>query len=259
MPDYLHIPHKGGVKKIEAAFYNTGERENPVLVFLHEGLGCVAAWKGFPQALGRMTKCNVMVYSRLGYGASDTAPLPRKINWFHTEALDLLPKILNTARVSNYIHIGHSDGGSIALIHGGRRPRGLRGIVTLAAHVFCEPITRQGVRQAARWYDTGDLRQRLERIHGQNTDIAFQGWRQTWLSPGFIHWNIEKDLKTIDVPVLAIQGSDDAYGTLDQITAMARGIRTCTTAVIDNCGHAPHLEQPRKTATLISDFIAGLL
>ncbi len=160
MTDFLHIQAHDHDKQvpIEIQWYCHGKKDNPVLVFLHEGLGCIKLWRDFPEHLSRLTQCNAFVYSRMGYGRSATVPLPRKLNFMHSEALTLLPRILKAANIRHYILVGHSDGGSIGLIHGGSsHAKGLTGIITLAAHLFCEPVTRDSIEGAKQHYLTGDL------------------------------------------------------------------------------------------------------
>ncbi len=255
----FEISHRSRRHQIETLSLDTGPSSRPVLVFLHEGLGTADSFKAVPETVGRQTRCPVFSYSRIGYGKSSGIALPRKINYLHTEALVLLPKVLSAARIDRYILIGHSDGGSIALIHGGGRsgsgPAGLVGIITLAAHLFCEDVTRKGLREARAWYETGDLKPRLQRIHGRNTDTAFRGWNHTWLSPGFHHWNIEKYLPRIRVPVLGIQGVDDPYGSLAQLRALAAGTKNCRTEAIEACGHIPHFDQPDIIVSMMTGFI----
>src|SRR5580698_10445181 len=41
------------------------------LVFLHEGLGCAALWRDFPDRVSERTGLGALVYSRRGYGASE--------------------------------------------------------------------------------------------------------------------------------------------------------------------------------------------
>ncbi|MCG8687909.1 MAG: alpha/beta hydrolase [Desulfobacterales bacterium] len=255
MADHLTINLYGKSFPIEIQWEKYGRHENPVLVFLHEGLGSCASWKNIPQILSKATQCNAFAYSRPGYGKSGSVNLPRKINWFHTEALKVLPRILKKADIKNYILVGHSDGGSISAIHGGTSNHGLKGIVSLAAHFFCEPATLEGVRQAKQWYLTGNLRQRLETIHESNTDTAFWGWNDTWLAPRFKYWNIEKYLRKIQVPVLGIQGVDDIYATSAQLDAMTKGLKKKQIHLIENCGHAPHIEKKDEVLQLLTNFI----
>jgi len=45
--------------------------------------------------------------------------------------------------------------------------------------------------------------------------------------------------------VLAIQGYDDQYGTMEQLDRIARGAPDRTTLLkLDKCGHAPQRDQP---------------
>jgi pimeloyl-ACP methyl ester carboxylesterase len=247
--------------RYEIRWHRYGKKNGPVLVFLHEGLGCVDLWKTFPENLAEETACDGFVFSRLGYGRSDPCPLPWKINFMHTQALAALPRILSAAGIRNAILIGHSDGGSIALIHAGSRHAGqrLQGVITESAHVFCEPITLASIRTARHAYLAGNLQARLARYHGTNTDTAFHGWNGAWLNPRFVHWDIRKYLGQIQVPVLALQGEDDPYGTPAQLTAVESGVLDCKTVLIKNCRHSPHLEQPDRVTADMAAFIRQII
>ena len=201
-------------------------RSSLVLVFLHEGLGCIELWKGFPEKLCRATGLPGFMFSRAGYGGSDPCPLPQKINFLHSQAQRVLPEVLAAAGIRDHLIIGHSDGGSIGIIYAGSsKSRHLKGLITEAAHVFCEPVTTYGLKKAKAAYLEKGLKKKLKRYHGKNTDRAFYGWNQAWLNPKFAQWwNIEKYLKKASVPVLAIQGRQDAYATLAQLNAMKAGI-----------------------------------
>jgi len=228
----------------------------PTLVFLHEGLGCVGMWRDFPDLAGEATGCGVFVYSRPGYGASDPVPLPRPVTYMHDDAA-ALPEILRRAGIERHILVGHSDGGSIALIHGGSTAdANLLGIVTLAAHVFCEDVSVASIAEAKRAYETTDLRARLARHHGANVDCAFWGWNRAWLDPAFHHWNIEAYLPKLRVPVLSIQGAKDEYGTLAQLEAILRQAGAgADILVIPRCGHSPHKDQPEATLAALAEFV----
>ncbi len=247
--------------RYEIRRYHYGRPGRPVLVFLHEGLGCVKMWKTFPERLAGQAGCDAFAFSRSGYGASDPLPLPWKLNFMHTQALTVLPDILAAAGISTYILIGHSDGGSIALIHAGSRHAapGLKAVITEAAHVFCEPLTLASIRAARAAYESGRLREKLARYHGDNTDNAFWGWNRAWLHPRFVHWDIRKFMPRIQVPVLALQGADDPYGTPAQLTAIQEKTAHADTRLIPGCGHAPHFEQPDRVLADMGSFIRSQL
>ena len=244
--------------RLEVARYGPSPEKAPTLIFLHEGLGCTEMWRDFPARLARATGCGALVYSRLGYGLSDPCPLPRPVSFMHDEGLQGLPALLDAAGVKQCILIGHSDGGSIAIIYaGGTQASPLRGLITEAAHVFCEEITLGSIRNAREEFQSGDLRSKLEKFHGPNTDCAFWGWNGAWLNPDFINWNIEQYLSGIRVPILSIQGEDDQYGTLAQIEAIAGQAGTgAETLILKNCRHSPHHQQEAQTFKAMQNFIA---
>jgi pimeloyl-ACP methyl ester carboxylesterase len=179
----------------------------------------------------------------------------------HEEGFTGLPEVLDAAGVRTAWLVGHSDGGSIALLHAST-PRALprvRGLLLEAPHVFCEEVTVRAIAQARLEYLNGDLRARLARYHGPNVECAFWGWNRAWLDPGFRAWNIEDCLPSVTVPVLVIQGTDDPYGTLLQVDAIERGcsggVRRC---VFDRCGHSPHRDRPGETLREMASFLRDL-
>jgi len=233
---------------------------DPTIVFLHEGLGSVATWKDFPERIADESGLGVLVYSRPGYGKSDSVSLPRPASFMHDEALIVLPAILDAFNIQNYILFGHSDGASIALIYAGSdRAKGLKGVVSEAAHVFVEDLTIKGIVDARDAYENGSLKSQLERYYGANVESTFRGWNDVWLRPEFLAWNIESFLPHIQVPVLVIQGENDEYGTLDQVEAIRKGCRgRVETLVLPACGHDPHREQPDLVTQATNSFINSL-
>jgi len=243
--------------RLECAWVGRVRRpEEPVLVFLHEGLGCVAMWRDFPGRLCEAVDMPGVVYSRAGYGGSDGIELPRPITYQEDEA-DVLEQILNAQDIRQAIHIGHSDGGTIALIHAGMDKRDrVMGAVTMAAHVFNEEICITGIREARRIWETTDLRGKLQKYHGENVDVAFLGWNDTWQRDDYWHWNVEKYLPYISCPLLVMQGKDDHYGSEDQVNSIVKGAGgSAQKLMLSDCGHNPHLDQPEATITAIKQFL----
>lgn len=246
--------------RVEAAWIGPAPEQAPTLVFLHEGLGCVALWRDFPERLAQATGWGVLVYSRYGYGGSAPCALPRPVSYMHDEALSVLPELLAAAGVREHALVGHSDGGSIALIHaGGARRPGLRGVAVMAPHVFIEDISVRSIAAIGEQFHASDLPDRLRRHHGDNLDCAFWGWQQAWTSPPFHDWNIESYLPRIAVPVLAIQGENDEYGTMRQIDAIVAQAGGGAEAVkLADCGHSPQRDQPDAVLQRLAAFIAAL-
>lgn len=231
----------------------------PTLVFLHDGLGSALLWRDFPEIISDNTGCGVLIFSRLGYGSSSPCVLPRPIDYMENEAKCLLPDIITAAGLQRFFLIGHSDGGSIALLYAiGNPAPGLMGVVTLAAHVFCEEITLSSIRRSKAEFDGGGLREKLRRYHGDNVDCAFLGWSSMWLNPGFANWDFRGELHKIERPVLGIQGDADEYGSIIQVEALCN-VPMGRVLLLEDCGHTPQREKPVETATAITDFIAETL
>jgi len=231
----------------------------PTIVMLHEGLGCVDLWRDFPRRLAEATRYGVFAYSRRGYGASDPVALPRPIDYMTREAIDVLPQVFGAIGFTEGVLLGHSDGASIAAIYAGSvQDHRVRGLVLMAPHFFAEPEGLESIRQAREAYDGGDLRARLAKYHA-DVDGAFRGWNDAWLDPRFEAWNIEEVIAYIRVPVLAVQGHQDRYGTRAQIDSLAaQSYSPVEVEMLEACGHAPFIEQPDRTLALVTDFLCRL-
>jgi pimeloyl-ACP methyl ester carboxylesterase len=229
-----------------------GDAALPPAVLLHEGLGSVRLWKDFPAALGEATGARVVAFSRFGHGASDPPPHPRTPAFMHEEAREVLPALLDALAIEEPVLVGHSDGASIALIHAASHP--VRGVVAIAPHVFVEEMCLVEIREARRAYEAGGLRERMARHH-RDPDAAFYGWNDVWLHPDFPHWNIEDVLGDIACPLLLIQGTEDQYGTMEQLDRIEAGAGGPVERVHLAARHAPHLEAPEETLAAAAGFI----
>jgi pimeloyl-ACP methyl ester carboxylesterase len=231
-----------------------GDPQHPTIVMLHEGLGSVSMWKDFPRRLAEATQSTVVAYSRHGYGRSAPVRAPRTVDYMHREALSVLPQFLDALEIANPILFGHSDGGSIALIHAGGSGRKVSGVIALAPHVFVEEISVRSITAAKLAYETTDLRDRLVRYH-DDVDGAFWGWNKIWLDPAFRGWNIEEYLPSITCSVLAIQGEEDEYGTMEQIDRIARGSPHVRLCKLEGCRHSPHRDRPDSVLEEVKSWI----
>ncbi len=241
-------------RRIEIERIEVARTGRPTLVFLHEGLGSIAMWRDFPSRVTHATGCNGFVYSRYGYGGSTPLQEPRAVGYMHDEALLALPDLLDQLGIERPILVGHSDGGSIALIHAGAGLRPVAGVVTLAAHVMVEAVSVESIRAARTAYENADLRERLARYHG-DVESAFWGWNRIWLDPDFRAWNIEEYLPRITCPVLAIQGEDDEYGTREQLERIGREIADVEILHLEDCRHSPHRDQPQAVLDAMTRFV----
>jgi pimeloyl-ACP methyl ester carboxylesterase len=255
------VPYRGGTVEIEHAFINPARGGSPLVVFLHEGLGSLSSWRDFPQRLCDRGGFRGLCYSRPGYGRS--TPRPAGEHWtpafMHEQARDLLPALLGALGVdcaaSPLWLLGHSDGGSIALIFAAAFPQDVAGLVVLAPHIFVEDVSVKSIEAARLLYLAGPLKDRLARHH-VDPDSPFWGWNDVWLDPAFRRWNIEALLPSIRCPVLAVQGREDEYGTLAQIEGIVHGAPHAALLTLEACGHAVHRDQPERLTEAVVDFVA---
>jgi len=242
-------------KRLETLWIGRDRSERPVIVLLHEGLGSIDMWKDFPQRLAERTKCRVLVYSRYGLGNSDELAEKRPVTFMHHEGEVVLPELLDKLGIVKPIVLGHSDGGSIALIFAGRYPERPQALILEAPHVFVEDLSVASIAQAKVNYQTTNLREKLSRYHA-HVDATFWGWNDIWLDPAFRSWNIEEYLPAIRCPVLCIQGEQDEYGTIAQVQAIHAAISSAEIVMLPDCKHSSHRDQPERTLEQISEFVA---
>ena len=247
---------------LEYQWLNADQPNAPVAVFLHEGLGSISMWKDWPQKLCEQLGLRGLVYSRPGYGGSTprAADVKWPVDFMHRQAHEILPALLDVLGVDSAERarmwvIGHSDGGSIALLYAAAFPDALEGVIAIAPHVFVEDVSVKAIAEATALYTQGDLRTRLSRYHA-DVDSAFYGWNDIWLNPAFRHWDITDCLSSIRRPLLAVQGYDDEYGTMAQIDAIATHVPHARLAKLPACGHSPHRQCPAMLDAAILAFVA---
>jgi pimeloyl-ACP methyl ester carboxylesterase len=245
--------------EIEHAFVGRDDARAPLLVFLHEGLGSLSMWRDFPQRLCDAAGVRGLVYSRPGYGRS--TPRASGERWqpdfMHRQAEQVLPALLHALGVAGrYALFGHSDGGSIALIHAAAFPERVSQAIVLAPHILVEDLSVTSIAATRATYLATDLKQRLARHHA-DPDSAFWGWNDIWLDPAFRDWNLAPTLARIRCPLLAIQGLDDEYGTMAQIDGIAAALPAgqCRLLRLTACGHSPHRDQPGAVIDAAQSFL----
>lgn len=262
------------IQRIPAPVASPGARPLAPLVFLHEGLGSVALWRDWPARLCQATGRAAVVYSRRGYGQSDAVPDVRGASrvengahlgrllpdYMHREAWQVLPALLQALEIENPVLLGHSDGASIALLHASRHP--VAACVVMAPHVLVEDLSLQSIAAARTAFESGSLRQKLARYHA-DVDCAFWQWNDIWLSEAFRGFDIRAECAQIAAPLLALQGLDDAYGSMAHIDALLAKNPPAAGAPVRlerlaHCGHSPHLEQADSSLRLVADFLRSM-
>jgi pimeloyl-ACP methyl ester carboxylesterase len=256
-PSFVELDIGGRIQRLEYAWIGAARTDTPLVVFMHEGLGSLAMWKDFPQALCAAAGARGLVFSREGYGRSTPRPATEKwpVDFMHVQAERVLPALFDKLGIVDPPWLfGHSDGASIALLHAAAFPERVAGVVAVAPHVFVEDVSVASIERARETYVATDLRQRLARYH-DDPDSAFYGWNDIWLEPDFRAWNIEDRLPYIRCPLLAMQGEDDEYGTFAQVDAIARSAPHAKIVKLPACGHSPHREQPAALVAAVASFL----
>ncbi|MBR1151412.1 alpha/beta fold hydrolase [Bradyrhizobium sp. JYMT SZCCT0428] len=249
-----------GAANLEYRMIGPSPQDAPTIVMLHEGLGSAGLWGDFPDKLQAATGAGVFAYSRAGYGASTPVKLPRAVDYMHSEALDVLPKLLDAIGFRRGLLCGHSDGASIAAIYtGAHQDHRVEGVVMIAPHFIVEDISVSSIAKIKTTYETSDLKAKLARWH-KDVDNAFHGWNGAWLDPDFRNWDISEYLAYIRVPVAILQGRDDEYGTMRQIEiAQEECYCPVDVTVIPGAGHQPHREAPGATLDAVQEFANAVL
>lgn len=238
-------------QRLEAARWGRGSGA-PILL-LHEGLGSVRLWKDFPGTLADATGREVLAWSRRGHGWSAPYPGCRGADYMHREAAEL-PAVLSAFGAANAHWLGHSDGGSIALVAAARHPELALSLVLEAPHV--ETMTQASISLAALDFLSSDTPERMRRYH-QAPEPLFEDWCRTWLSTPFSTWNIEEYLPACEQPTLLIQGMQDQYGTMEQLDRIQRALPQSTRLELDNCKHSPHFDSREAVLEAICAFLDG--
>jgi pimeloyl-ACP methyl ester carboxylesterase len=253
--------------RLEACVWEPEHARSAAVLLLHEGLGSLDLWRGFPEALASGTRRCVAAYSRLGYGRSDPRRSPYAPDYLFHEATVVLPEVIAQLRLSKPVLAGHSDGASIALIAaidgspiGEHRlnPITPSALVLMAPHTFVEPFGLAGIREARERYWHGPLRAALGRHH-DDVDSTFLLWNDIWLDPDFWNWDIRAQLDRITCPVLVLQGDADAYGSIAHAVSIAERVRgRSEVAVLTGTGHSPARERPQESLAAITRFLGDL-
>jgi pimeloyl-ACP methyl ester carboxylesterase len=242
---------------VEYGWVSAERRGAPLVVFLHGGVGSRAMWRGFPQELCDAAGYRGLVISRPGSGrstprASDEVWGP---DFMHRQAHEVLPAVLSGVGIDEPVWLfGHSDGGSIALLYAARFGERVAGAIVLAPHIVVEDICIAAIERERVAYGEGDLRRRLAKYH-DDPDSMFLGWSDAWLNPQFRSWSIESEIVAVKCPVLAMQGREDDFGTMEQIRGIARIVPQTEWIELADCGHSPQRDQPQAVIAASVDFL----
>lgn len=243
--------------EIEYAWINRQHADAPLIVFLHDGLGCISMWRDYPQQLCNALSMRGLVFSRYGYGYSAWRSPSEQwgADFLQVQACELIPSMLAELGVAGPVWLyGQSDGGSIALIMAAHQPLPVAGAIVTAPHIMIELVTVKGIHDARAAFAQGELKRGLARHH-RDPDAVMQGWGGSWLAPGARDWNILPLLARIRCPLLAMQGKQDHYGSMEQIRAIRRLAPHARLLELEDCGHIAHQDKTAEVLHASASFI----
>ena len=228
--------------------------ERPTVVMLHEGLGSITQWRDLPEVLAQRCGLDVVAYDRGGYGRSDPLPQTYADGFMEREAADVLPTVLEQLDVDRPILIGHSDGASIALIAAATGSVSPLGVAVIAPHTFIEDVCIEGIRAI-----DGQRERVISGLarHHDHPRLAFERWRDAWLTPRFSLWDMRPLLEGIDCAVLVLQGDGDQYATDAQVWTLTERVRGSEGPLLADCGHVAHRDQPELVAGYLAEFVSA--
>ena len=226
-----------------------------VFVLLHEALGSIGQWKNFPNDLHTTIGFPVIIPERTGHGLSSPLIGKRDSRYLHNyavETLHILQQVVLPGQ--EIVLVGYSDGGTIALLLAKHFPHQLKAVVTMAAHTFVEKETLSGIAPAVEAWNSGKLKG-LEKYHGDKSNALFFAWADTWRADFFRSWDIRGEIMGIQIPVLAMQGENDQYGTEAQLESIRDAAENSEIMLIPDCGHHPHIEKPEFVIYSIQNWL----
>ncbi len=259
-PDFIELNWNDRTVQIEYRFLGNADSDVPLIIFLHEGLGSLSQWRDFPSRLCKETECRGLVYSRPGYGHSTSFDGNEfwGTDFMHRQAYEVLPSFIAELNIdcanSRIWLFGHSDGASIALLYSAAFPDFVEGLIAVAPHIMVEEVTVKSIRRLKDTYHKNSFRKKFA-AHHADPDSTFYGWTRVWLDPTFRSWSIESHLSDIRSPVLIIQGTDDEYGTINQVVGISSRLNNAMSVQIPDCGHAPHRTHPDALLTYSAQFM----
>lgn len=232
--------YKGDIQLwVERISTSVSSPTNHQILLLHDALGSIPQWKHFPKQLSEELQAEVILYERQGHGRSSPLHSNRSPDFFHKEALEVLPAFIEAHQLQEAIILGHSDGATIALLYAAHfNPKA---VIAIAPHIFVEDMTLQGILLAMEKKDI--LISKFRKYHGEKAANLFDAWANTWTAPEFKPWSIQKELSGITCPLLLLQGEKDEYGSLKQLEGIQAVVPHAEISLLPGVGHSPHSDE----------------
>jgi pimeloyl-ACP methyl ester carboxylesterase len=248
-------PGRSGFEKINghALWWECyGPEDGPPVVLLHHGLGSVQSWKRQIPALVR-SGWQVVAYDRWGYGKSDPRPV-FKTGFLREDSLEGL-QLIDALGLENVSLVGHSDGGSIAIILAAIASRRIEKLVLVAAHAFMEARMQEGLGRIRSNLKDERFFAVLAREHGEKARSLADRWMEGWSLHGQETVDLGEELSRIHCPTLVIQGLQDEHASTQHAVQIAQAIPGSELWLIPGIGHMPTHHIAEKFNQRVLEFL----
>ena len=235
------------------------------MVLIHGYLGGARQWQS--QIDWFSTRFDVIAPDLTGYGDSVDSKPCNSIDGFAQQVLDLL----STLQIERFHLLGHSMGGMIAqqmafratdrinrLLCYGTGPRGempdrFETLETSRLRLLDDGVAETAKRIAATWFTQGSA----AKGYGICTELGINVSETAALAglTAMEGWDGRHALSQISNPTLVLWGDKDRSYSWEQPYALWQGISDSNLAVMPECGHAAHLEQPEIFNAIVESFL----
>ncbi|AXY40887.1 alpha/beta fold hydrolase [Halomonas sp. JS92-SW72] len=245
----------GGIHAVRWRPETPSAAQSPI-VLLHDSLGCVALWRGFPERLAEATGREVIAYDRLGFGRSAPYPGQLPTTFIADEARTTFAALREALGLERFVLLGHSVGGGMAIEAAGQYADGCEALITVAAQAYMEPRILAGIREAEAAFRDPEQLARLARYHGDRAQWVLRAWVDTWQTEAFDDWHLDDALARVRCSTLAIHGQHDEFGSLAQPRRIASRTPGPAAPSLLPCGHVPHRECPEALVAIVAAFLS---
>ena len=242
--------------KIFVRDWNPHLTDKTPIVLIHDSLGCVELWRDFPDLLSQASNSRVIAYDRQGFGQSDPITQTISKEFISEEASESFAVVCEQLGISQFILLGHSVGGGMALNCASQLPDRCEAVITIAAQSFVEDKTLAGIKAAKTAFQDPKQLERLEKYHGNKTQWVLDSWINTWTSADFASWSLKKVLPKVRSNLLVIHGLNDEYGSDQHPKSIANlSSGRSTLILMDETAHFPHREKTEDVLKHIHQFL----
>ena len=236
------------------ALYVEQHGAGEAIVLLHGDYECTRYWSAQVQDFSQ--EYRVVAYDRHGFGRS--APLEAlPADFYERDAADLIG-LLDRLEIERAYLVGHSGGGTVALLAAARYPERVLAVVTSGAHVYVEPLTVSYVHEFGARLDSPALRRAGEGCHGDHWRELAAAFVARWTDPAWSGWSILPELARIRCPVLLILGTEDGTVSPAQFADMTGAIPGAGIWLIEGGGHVIHRRLPAEFNQRVRAFLASV-